>query len=197
MPEALQFEDHLATAQAEGKKTAAAIKKYLKAEFDYSDFDDEQLEIIESATKGSKSKKRKTDGDDKKERKKAKLADQKFSKVSDEMYEVIKLKYAPRKAALKLVWKYITTNNLKDPDNSKNYLADELLEKVYGQSNLGFGDINGGLSHHLENVDPSEIPKAELEKSMKVLTALDKEAEEQDAAKADKAAAKAAKKASK
>ena len=170
-----EFEDQIQSAIAEGKKTAAQIKKHLKKEFEYEDFDEDQEETIKQSLKKRKAPK---DGDvkEKKERKKKKLDELAPSRVSEELQKVTKLEYLPRQAVLKLVWKYIKENNLQDPDVKKSYKADAVLSEIYGET-FTFSDVNSGLTEHLTKVEMSEVPEKEWAKSLKVLHELDAEKE--------------------
>ena len=167
-----EFEQQIQSAIADGKKTAAQIKKHLKKEHSYEDFDEEQ----ENAIKKFVGKKRKNEnGDEKKERKKKKLSELAVSEVSEQLQQVTHLKYLPRQAVLKLVWKYIKEHNLTDPDNKKSYNCDDVMEEVYGKATLLFSEVNSGLTPHLTKVEKSEVPEEDWEESLKVLDQLDEE----------------------
>lgn len=59
-------------------------------------------------------------------------------KISDELAEVVGKGPMPRSEVVKALWVYIKKNNLQDPKNKRNIVADEKLKKVFG----GKGVVN-------------------------------------------------------
>ncbi len=58
--------------------------------------------------------------------------------VSPELAEVVGKGPLPRSEVVKKLWAYIKKNDLQDPKNKRNILADEPLKKVFG----GKGTVN-------------------------------------------------------
>ncbi len=52
--------------------------------------------------------------------------------ISDELAAVIGKGPMPRSEVVKKLWVYIKKNDLQDPKNKRNILADEDLKKVFG-----------------------------------------------------------------
>ncbi len=52
--------------------------------------------------------------------------------VSEELAEVVGKGPMPRSEVVKKLWVYIKKNDLQDPSNKRNILADDKLKKVFG-----------------------------------------------------------------
>lgn len=52
--------------------------------------------------------------------------------VSSELAEVVGKGPMPRSEVVKKLWVYIKANNLQDPQNKRNIVADANLKKVFG-----------------------------------------------------------------
>jgi upstream activation factor subunit UAF30 len=52
--------------------------------------------------------------------------------VSAELAAVVGKGPMPRSEVVKALWVYIKKNNLQDPKNKRNIMADESLKKVFG-----------------------------------------------------------------
>lgn len=52
--------------------------------------------------------------------------------ISPELAEVVGKGPMPRSEVVKALWVYIKKNNLQDPKNKRNIVADENLKKVFG-----------------------------------------------------------------
>jgi len=59
-------------------------------------------------------------------------------KVSDELAEVVGKGPMPRSEVVKKLWVYIKKNDLQDPKNKRNIIADANLKAVFG----GKGVVN-------------------------------------------------------
>ena len=64
--------------------------------------------------------------------KKVNSAFMKPMKVSAELAEVVGSGPMPRSEVVKALWVYIKKNNLQDPKNKRNIIADANLKKVFG-----------------------------------------------------------------
>ncbi|MFS0737018.1 SWIB/MDM2 domain-containing protein [Sphingomonas sp. 1P06PA] len=48
------------------------------------------------------------------------------------------------------VWEYIKKNNLQNPENKREILADDKLEKVFGKKKVTMFEMNKHFSAHLK-----------------------------------------------
>lgn len=64
--------------------------------------------------------------------KKANSAFMKPMNISDDLAAVVGQGPMPRSEVVKALWVYIKSNNLQDPKNKRNIVADENLKKVFG-----------------------------------------------------------------
>jgi len=62
---------------------------------------------------------------------------------------VIGDKAVPRTEVVKKLWVYIKKNNLQDPKNRRNILADEKLKPVFGKASVTMFDMAKIISKHL------------------------------------------------
>ncbi len=70
-------------------------------------------------------------------------------KPSLDLAEVIGNVAVPRTEAVKKIWVYIKKNNLQNPKNMRNILADEKLLKVFGKKEVTMFELAGILGKHL------------------------------------------------
>ncbi|WP_407677007.1 SWIB/MDM2 domain-containing protein [Peredibacter starrii] len=68
---------------------------------------------------------------------------------SAELADVIGANPIARTEAVKLVWDYIKANNLQNPANKRNILADAKLSKVFGKDEVTMFELTGLLGKHL------------------------------------------------
>lgn len=68
---------------------------------------------------------------------------------SAELAAVIGANPVARTEAVKLVWDYIKANNLQNPANKRNILADAKLNKVFGKEEVTMFELTGLLGKHL------------------------------------------------
>jgi chromatin remodeling complex protein RSC6 len=68
---------------------------------------------------------------------------------SAELAAVIGATPVARTEAVKLVWDYIKANNLQNPSNKRNILADAKLSKVFGKNEVTMFELTGLLGKHL------------------------------------------------
>jgi upstream activation factor subunit UAF30 len=85
----------------------------------------------------------------KKSTKKPNAAFMKEMTPSAELAAVIGAKPIARTEAVKQVWDYIKTNNLQNPQNKRNILADAKLSKVFGKNEVTMFELTGILGKHL------------------------------------------------
>ena len=56
----------------------------------------------------------------------------------------------PRSEVVKKVWDYIKKNNLQNPANKREILADAKLEKIFGGKKATMFEMNKHISGHLK-----------------------------------------------
>jgi chromatin remodeling complex protein RSC6 len=55
----------------------------------------------------------------------------------------------PRSQVVSKMWDYIRSNNLQNPQNKREILADDKLKKIFGVDRCSMFDMNKHLSRHL------------------------------------------------
>jgi upstream activation factor subunit UAF30 len=70
-------------------------------------------------------------------------------KPSAALAEVIGNISVPRTEAVRKIWVYIKKNNLQNPKNKRNILADDKLSKVFGKKEVTMFELAGILGKHL------------------------------------------------
>ena len=55
----------------------------------------------------------------------------------------------PRTEVVKLMWEYIKANNLQNPKNKRNILADTKLKAVFGKDEVTMFEMTGLVGKHL------------------------------------------------
>lgn len=68
---------------------------------------------------------------------------------SAELADVIGANPVARTEAVKQMWDYIKANNLQNPANKRNILADAKLKKVFGKDEVTMFELTGILGKHL------------------------------------------------
>ena len=56
----------------------------------------------------------------------------------------------PRSEVVSKVWDHIRKNNLQNPNNKREILADDKLRKVFGKDRCTMFEMNKHLSNHLK-----------------------------------------------
>ena len=74
-----------------------------------------------------------------------------FSPVtpSKELAEITGSEALPRTEVVKKMWAYIKRNNLQNPKNKREILADDKLKPIFGRDAVSMFDMNKHLSKHL------------------------------------------------
>jgi chromatin remodeling complex protein RSC6 len=70
-------------------------------------------------------------------------------KPSAELAAVIGAAPQPRTEVVKLMWEYIKANNLQNPKNKRNILADAKLKAVFGKDEVTMFEMTGLVGKHL------------------------------------------------
>ncbi|MCZ4315795.1 SWIB/MDM2 domain-containing protein [Comamonadaceae bacterium G21597-S1] len=68
---------------------------------------------------------------------------------SAELAAVIGATPQPRTEVVKLMWEYIKANNLQNPKNKRNILADTKLKAVFGKDEVTMFEMTGLVGKHL------------------------------------------------
>ena len=68
---------------------------------------------------------------------------------SAELAEITGKNPLPRSEVVSKMWEYIKKNNLQNPENKREILADDKLEKVFGTKKVTMFEMNKHLSRHL------------------------------------------------
>ncbi|MBX9815840.1 MAG: hypothetical protein A4S12_06395 [Proteobacteria bacterium SG_bin5] len=56
----------------------------------------------------------------------------------------------PRSEVVSKVWEYIKAHNLQNPENKREILADEKLEKIFGKKSATMFEMNKHISAHVK-----------------------------------------------
>lgn len=68
---------------------------------------------------------------------------------SSDLAAVIGATPVARTEAVKLMWDYIKANNLQNPANKRNILADSKLSKVFGKNEVTMFELTSIIGKHL------------------------------------------------
>ena len=75
---------------------------------------------------------------------------QKPLRPSEELAAVVGAGPLPRREVVSKVWDYIKANNLQNPENRREILADDKLRKVFGKDKVTMFEMNKHLAQHLK-----------------------------------------------
>ncbi len=75
---------------------------------------------------------------------------QKPLQPSKELAAVVGSDVLPRGEVVSKVWAYIKQNNLQNPEDKREILADEKLEPIFGKKKVTMFEMNKYLSQHLK-----------------------------------------------
>ena len=68
---------------------------------------------------------------------------------SDDLAAITGKDPLPRSQVVSKMWEYIRANNLQNPQNKREILADDKLRKVFGADKVTMFEMNKHLSRHL------------------------------------------------
>ncbi len=68
---------------------------------------------------------------------------------SSELAEIVGSRPLPRSEITKKVWDHIKKNNLQNPDNKREILADDKLERVFGAKKLSMFEMTKAINRHV------------------------------------------------
>jgi chromatin remodeling complex protein RSC6 len=69
---------------------------------------------------------------------------------SDDLAPITGKDPLPRSQVVSKMWDYIRKNNLQNPENKREILADDTLKKVFGVDKVTMFEMNKHLSRHLK-----------------------------------------------
>lgn len=69
---------------------------------------------------------------------------------SPELAAVVGEGQLPRGEVVSKVWEYIKKNDLQNPENKREILADDKLKKVFGKDKVTMFEMNKYLAQHLK-----------------------------------------------
>ena len=69
---------------------------------------------------------------------------------SPELAEIVGSDKLPRSEVVKKVWDYIKKNDLQNPENRREILADDKLEPIFGKKKVTMFEMNKHLAQHLK-----------------------------------------------
>ncbi len=69
--------------------------------------------------------------------------------ISSELAEVVGKGPMPRSEVVKKLWAYIKKNDLQNPKNKRNILADDKLEVIFGKKEVTMFEMTKLVSKHL------------------------------------------------
>ncbi|MWC43804.1 hypothetical protein GQR91_09045 [Sphingomonas carotinifaciens] len=69
---------------------------------------------------------------------------------SEELGAIVGNDKLPRSQVISKVWDYIKSNNLQNPENKREILADDNLKKVFGKDKATMFEMNKFISAHLK-----------------------------------------------
>ena len=68
---------------------------------------------------------------------------------SPELAAVVGSDPLPRSQVVSKIWDHIRNNNLQNPENKREIVADDKLRKVFGTDRVSMFEMNKHLSRHL------------------------------------------------
>ena len=69
---------------------------------------------------------------------------------SAELGAIVGNEKLPRSQVISKVWDYIKSNNLQNPENKREILADDKLKKVFGRDKVTMFEMNKYISQHVK-----------------------------------------------
>lgn len=71
-------------------------------------------------------------------------------KPSPELAAVVGSGPVARGEVVRKMWDYIKANNLQNPENRREIMADDKLQKVFGKDKVSMFEMNKHLAQHLK-----------------------------------------------
>ncbi len=73
--------------------------------------------------------------------------------VSPELQKVVGEESLSRPQVMKKVWAYIKDNDLQNPEDKRNIMADDNLEPIFGKDEVSMFEMTKLISSHLTDPD--------------------------------------------
>jgi len=73
--------------------------------------------------------------------------------LSSELQAVVGESRLSRPQVTKKVWEYIKDNNLQNPEDKRNIMADDKLRPVFGKDEVTMFEMTKLISNHLDDPD--------------------------------------------
>jgi chromatin remodeling complex protein RSC6 len=70
-------------------------------------------------------------------------------KPSEELAAITGNDPLPRSQIVSKMWEYIKKNDLQNPENKREILADDKLEKIFGKKKVTMFEMNKHISRHV------------------------------------------------
>jgi chromatin remodeling complex protein RSC6 len=74
-------------------------------------------------------------------------------KLSDELQAVIGESELSRPQVTKKIWEYIKDNELQNPDDKRQIIADDKLKPIFGKDEVSMFEMTKLISNHLTDPD--------------------------------------------
>ena len=84
------------------------------------------------------------------EKKKTNPALMKPMQPSEQLAKIVGSEPLPRSEVTKRVWAHIKSNNLQNPQNKREIIADEKLQPIFGGSKLDMFQMTKAVNKHLK-----------------------------------------------
>lgn len=84
------------------------------------------------------------------EKKKANPALMKPVQPTEQLAKIVGSDPLPRSEVTKRVWAHIKSNNLQNPQNKREIIADEKLQPIFGGSKLDMFQMTKAINNHLK-----------------------------------------------
>lgn len=69
---------------------------------------------------------------------------------SAELGAIVGTDKLPRSEVISKIWTYIKSNNLQNPENKREIVADDKLRKIFGKDKVTMFEMNKHLSGHMK-----------------------------------------------
>jgi chromatin remodeling complex protein RSC6 len=78
---------------------------------------------------------------------------------SPQLGEIVGAAPLPRSEVVSKVWDHIRKNNLQNPQNKREIIADDKLRKIFGKDRATMFEMNKHLQRHLKDADHEDGAK--------------------------------------
>jgi chromatin remodeling complex protein RSC6 len=69
---------------------------------------------------------------------------------SEQLAQIVGPEPLPRSEVTKKVWEHIKKNNLQNPENKREIIADEKLQPIFGSKKLDMFQMTKAINQHLK-----------------------------------------------